>query len=113
MARILAISSHVVRGHVGLAASVPALQWLGHEVWALPTVILASGLLVVLAVQYLVTNPELQTRLFHIEQPLKIEFMWFNLIGFAVVMGVGWLLSLFAPRLPPAPADAAPSAAAR
>ena len=42
MARVLAISSHVVRGHVGLAASVPALQWLGHEVWALPTVLLAS-----------------------------------------------------------------------
>ena len=42
MARILAISSHVVRGHVGLAATVPALQSLGHEVWALPTVLLAS-----------------------------------------------------------------------
>ena len=42
MARILAISSHVVRGHVGLNATVPALQSLGHEVWALPTVLLAS-----------------------------------------------------------------------
>ena len=42
MARVLAISSHVVRGHVGLAATVPALQSLGHEVWALPTVIVAS-----------------------------------------------------------------------
>ena len=42
MARILAISSHVARGHVGLAATVPALEWLGHEVWALPTVLLAS-----------------------------------------------------------------------
>jgi pyridoxine kinase len=42
MARVLAISSHVARGHVGLAATVPALQWLGHEVWALPTVLLAS-----------------------------------------------------------------------
>jgi pyridoxine kinase len=42
MARVLAISSHVVRGHVGLAATVPALQWLGHEVWALPTVQVAS-----------------------------------------------------------------------
>jgi pyridoxine kinase len=42
MARVLAISSHVVRGHVGLDATVPALQWLGHEVWALPTVIVAS-----------------------------------------------------------------------
>jgi pyridoxine kinase len=42
MATILAISSHVARGGVGLAATVPALQWLGHEVWALPTVLLAS-----------------------------------------------------------------------
>src|SRR5262245_59295781 len=42
MATVLAISSHVARGSVGLAATVPALQWLGHEVWALPTVLLAS-----------------------------------------------------------------------
>ncbi|MDX2203298.1 MAG: PfkB family carbohydrate kinase [Hyphomicrobiaceae bacterium] len=42
MARILCISSHVVRGSVGLAATVPALQSLGHEVWALPTVTLAA-----------------------------------------------------------------------
>jgi pyridoxine kinase len=42
MARVLAISSHVVRGHVGLAATVPGLQHFGHEVWALPTVLLAS-----------------------------------------------------------------------
>jgi pyridoxine kinase len=42
MARVLAISSHVVRGHVGLAATVPGLQRFGHEVWALPTVLLAS-----------------------------------------------------------------------
>ena len=42
MAKVLAISSHVVRGQVGLAATVPALQLLGHEVWALPTVLLAS-----------------------------------------------------------------------
>lgn len=42
MAKVLAISSHVTRGHVGLAATVPALQRLGHEVWALPTVVLAS-----------------------------------------------------------------------
>jgi pyridoxine kinase len=32
----------VVRGHVGLDATVPALQRLGHEVWALPTVLLSS-----------------------------------------------------------------------
>jgi pyridoxine kinase len=42
MARALAISSHVVRGHVGLNATVPALQALGHEVWALPTVVHAT-----------------------------------------------------------------------
>ena len=42
MGRVLAISSHVARGHVGLAATVPALVRLGHEVWALPTVMLAS-----------------------------------------------------------------------
>lgn len=42
MAKVLAISSHVTRGHVGLAATVPALQHLGHEVWAVPTVLLAS-----------------------------------------------------------------------
>lgn len=42
MANVLAISSHVARGHVGLAATVPALQHLGHEVWALPTVLLAT-----------------------------------------------------------------------
>jgi pyridoxine kinase len=42
MARILAISSLVTRGHVGLAATAPALQHLGHEVWTLPTVLLAS-----------------------------------------------------------------------
>jgi pyridoxine kinase len=42
MGRVLALSSHVARGHVGLAATVPALSVLGQEVWALPTVILAS-----------------------------------------------------------------------
>lgn len=44
MARVLAISSHVVRGHVGLSAIVPVLQRLGHEVWALPTVVLSNHL---------------------------------------------------------------------
>jgi pyridoxine kinase len=42
MAKVLAISSHAVRGHVGLNATVPALQHLGHEVWPLPTVVVAS-----------------------------------------------------------------------
>jgi pyridoxine kinase len=42
MARILAISSHVTHGNVGLTATVPALQSLGHEVWPMPTVLLAS-----------------------------------------------------------------------
>jgi len=42
MARILALSSHVAFGSVGLAVIVPALQWLGHEVIAVPTVVLSS-----------------------------------------------------------------------
>ncbi len=42
MARILAISSQVVFGPVGLSAVVPALQAAGHEVLALPTIVLSS-----------------------------------------------------------------------
>ena len=42
MARILAISSQVARGHVGLSIIVPALQALGHEVIALPAVVLSN-----------------------------------------------------------------------
>lgn len=42
MARILAISSYVSFGSVGLAAIVPALQWLGHEVVPVPSVVLSS-----------------------------------------------------------------------
>jgi len=42
MGTILAISSQVARGHVGLSAVVPALQALGHEVIALPTVLLSN-----------------------------------------------------------------------
>jgi pyridoxine kinase len=42
MARILAISSQVARGNVGLSIIVPALQALGHEVIALPTVLLSN-----------------------------------------------------------------------
>ena len=42
MARILAISSQVARGHVGLSAIVPALQALGHEVTPLPTILLSN-----------------------------------------------------------------------
>jgi pyridoxine kinase len=42
MGTILAISSQVARGHVGLAAVVPALHALGHEVIALPTVLLSN-----------------------------------------------------------------------
>lgn len=42
MARVLALSSQVARGHVGLSAIVPALQRLGHEVWPLPTIILSN-----------------------------------------------------------------------
>ena len=42
MAQILAISSQVARGHVGLSAIVPALNELGHGVIALPTVLLSN-----------------------------------------------------------------------
>lgn len=42
MARILVISSYVAHGHVGLSAIVPALHRLGHEVIALPTVLLSN-----------------------------------------------------------------------
>lgn len=42
MAYVLALSSQVARGHVGLSAVVPALQRLGHEVWPLPTILLSN-----------------------------------------------------------------------
>jgi pyridoxine kinase len=42
MSSILAISSQVARGHVGLSAVVPVLQRLGHDVVALPTVLLSN-----------------------------------------------------------------------
>ena len=42
MTRILAISSQVAHGSVGLSVIVPALQGLGLEVMALPTVLLSN-----------------------------------------------------------------------
>ena len=42
MARVLAISSFLAHGRVGLGAGVPVLQALGHEVIQLPTVILSN-----------------------------------------------------------------------
>jgi pyridoxine kinase len=42
VARIIVVSSFVTRGHVGLRAMVPALERLGHEVMAIPTVVLSS-----------------------------------------------------------------------
>lgn len=42
MARFLAISSQVARGHVGLGAIQPGLQRLGHDVIAVPTVLLSN-----------------------------------------------------------------------
>jgi len=44
MARVIALSSMVARGRVGLSAIVPALQRLGHDVIALPTVMLSNHL---------------------------------------------------------------------
>jgi pyridoxine kinase len=42
MGRVLAISSQVAHGAIGLSAAVPALQALGHEVIALPTILLSN-----------------------------------------------------------------------
>jgi pyridoxine kinase len=42
MARVLAISSQVVYGPVGLSCIVPALQSGGHEVLAIPTILLSN-----------------------------------------------------------------------
>jgi pyridoxine kinase len=42
MARVLAISSQVVYGPVGLNCIVPALQSGGHEVLAIPTILLSN-----------------------------------------------------------------------
>lgn len=42
MAHILALSSWVAQGHVGLSAAVPVLQALGHTVTQLPTVRLSN-----------------------------------------------------------------------
>jgi pyridoxine kinase len=38
---IISIQSQVVAGHVGNSAAMPALNMLGHEVWAIPTVLLS------------------------------------------------------------------------
>ena len=37
---VIVISSHVMRGSVGNRAAVFALETLGHQVWALPTIVL-------------------------------------------------------------------------
>lgn len=44
MATIVALSSLVARGRVGLRVTMPALQRLGHETIALPTILLSSHL---------------------------------------------------------------------
>lgn len=44
MATVIALSSLVARGSVGLRVTVPALQRLGHETIALPTILLSSHL---------------------------------------------------------------------
>lgn len=40
--QVLAITSHVVYGHVGGQAAILALQRLGHEVWHAPTVLFSN-----------------------------------------------------------------------
>lgn len=67
MARVLAISSHVAHGHVGLNATVPALQWLGHEVWPMPTVLLASRPGLGKMARHAVPTPELAAMLAALE----------------------------------------------
>ncbi|MBT3534948.1 MAG: pyridoxal kinase [Rhodospirillaceae bacterium] len=42
MANIFSLTSHVVYGHVGGQAAVPAFQAMGHEVWHLPTVLFSN-----------------------------------------------------------------------
>ena len=42
MGRVLSLSSQTVYGPVGNSAAVPALQEMGHEVMALPTVVLSN-----------------------------------------------------------------------
>lgn len=42
MASIFSLTSHVVYGHVGGQAAVPAWHLLGHEVWHLPTVMFSN-----------------------------------------------------------------------
>ncbi len=42
MARILAVSSQVAWGHIGLGAGAFALQRMGHDVCALPTILLSN-----------------------------------------------------------------------
>ncbi|MCE8431513.1 pyridoxal kinase [Rhodovulum sulfidophilum] len=44
MARVLIVSSYVASGHVGLSAATAVLQALGHEVTALPSVVLSNHL---------------------------------------------------------------------
>jgi pyridoxine kinase len=42
MTAVLSIQSHVAYGHVGNAAAAFALQRLGHDVWAVPTVLYSN-----------------------------------------------------------------------
>lgn len=42
MTAVLSIQSFVAYGHVGNSAAVPALQFLGHDVWPVPTVLFSN-----------------------------------------------------------------------
>lgn len=73
MARILAISSHVAYGPVGNTAAVPALQARGHEVLAVPTIILANHAGIAKPVGFRTTPADLATILDRIASLTSVD----------------------------------------
>lgn len=73
MARILAISSQVAYGPVGNTAAVPALQAKGHEVLAVPTIILANHAGIAKPVGFRTTPADLATILDRIASLTAID----------------------------------------
>jgi Na+/proline symporter len=68
---------------------------------------LASGIAGVLALHWFVND---KIRIGADARPIRIEFMWYNLIGFVLVMVVGFVVSRFAPPVDSTPAPTAPPA---